>query len=104
MAAEHCSYEEVDVQRWRLKLGDTQNTVVEAIQLDNENYGEVVNWTQGQLVTEYDSKTNEELVGINVRGPRGMFRVSEGEYVLKFEGEFFKAGSSRFEASYERTT
>lgn len=90
------------MQKWKMKIGES-NTVVEAIQLNNENYSEVVNWTQGQLIQEYDTKSDEEKVGINVRGPRGMFRVSEGEYVLRFDGDFFKAGASRFEASYERT-
>jgi hypothetical protein len=87
------------MQQYRLKSGGS-TAVFEAVQLTSENVGEVTNWTQGQIVTEYDMRTNEELVGLNLRSNGEMRRASEGEVIVLFEGDFFVMKKHLFDRKY----
>jgi hypothetical protein len=76
------------------------SVVVEAAQLNPENAGELVNWTQGQLIQEYDPRNDEEFVGINIYNITGPVRASQGDYIVKYDGQFYVAKQGRFQATY----
>lgn len=79
----------------------TGNRVKHA-RLTKENVTEVSNWTQGVIVQERDSVTDEMFVGLNVPVNGGRtIRVSEGMHITKHFGVFYEWGDLSFNRLFD---
>lgn len=78
----------------------TGNRVKHA-QLTKENVTEVSNWTQGVIVQERDSVTDEVFVGLNVPTNRSTVRVSEGMHITQHFGTFYEWSQDSFDRAFE---
>ncbi len=75
---------------------------VYAAKLSPGNVKELAGWCEGQEVLEYDAlDTAVAFVGLNIPTPEGMKRVSQGEYLVQMNGEFFAAKPGSFEQRFE---
>lgn len=90
------------MQQYKLKSAGS-TAIFEAAALTSESVGEIANWTQGQIVEEFDMKTNEEYVGLNIRSNGEMRRASEGDIIVKFDGDFFVMKPHVFHKRYVPT-
>lgn len=86
------------MQRYR-RAGIT--TTVEAIQLSEETYDEIA-WFCPKAVPaqEQDPFTKEIFRVFNIPTPSGMQRLSQGQYLIRFQGLFEVSGPSYFRRNY----
>lgn len=82
---------------------NSNGAMVEAIQVLPDTATRIVHWTGGLQVEEQDHEVGRTLVGINVRGRNGLFRASEGDWIVKWEGEFVKLTDPQFRRLYTKS-
>lgn len=76
---------------------------VQAEKLTKENVQQVVDWCNGVQVEEVDPLDPEKkFVAVNFPTMTGNKRVSEGEYLVKDVGGFYRWEAEDFEKAFER--
>lgn len=90
------------IQEYQSKVG---GDVVQAARLTKQNAEQLAEWCAGQVVTTYDAidfADAEGEVGINFDGLRGMERVGQNEFLVKFGlHEFKRVAANYFLHVYE---
>jgi hypothetical protein len=90
------------MRRWRQK---EKGVFVEAEQLNRENAWELARWANNaDVVDEIDPFTREVSPGLNIKTPQGIKRLSEGMYLVHFEGMFYLTRPTTFENNYDAMT
>lgn len=73
----------------------------EAVQLSPATLQEVIRWTGGFQVEEIDPETDAKLVAVLYDTSMGRKRVSEGNWLVRFRGEWFEATPQSFAHRFE---
>lgn len=78
-------------------------TIVEAERLTMDNAEELAAMVPGaQIVQEIDPINGEHMPGLNIPTPEGMKRLSQGQYLVRYQGYYYVAAPSRFQTRYIR--
>lgn len=85
-------------------MNKQNKVIVEAAQLMSNNAKELAEWSGSQVVQELDHILGIQMDALNVPTPAGRKRLSRGDYLVLFEGNFHLSKPTQFEAYYDRLT